>query len=117
MSKADSVSDEYIAKSFLRKAKEQEDYFLTHPQNVNQDTVDESNAGWDSLQGGYQDIVDICEEARVRLGSGLQRPTIFHEPERKGRLGGSKLPSGANLQLGIMPPPVRFSRTSRASEK
>jgi hypothetical protein len=68
---------------------------------------------WDPLQGDYQAIVEICNEACSKVASRESHPDIF-EPER---IRARNLEQTSDVeqisdQAG-MPPPQRFNRRSR----
>ena len=81
------------------------------PQDDRQNSADKFGADWDPLQGGYQCIIDICDEARARRGDWdtqqLQLVHIF-EPERAVPIDQAKIID--NSSLAIMPPPHPFRR-------
>jgi hypothetical protein len=73
--------------------------------------VDNLLADLDPLQGGYQAIVDLCNEACSKNASRESHPDIF-EPEKA-----SKLSHRSNVEQNLaqagMLPPQRFNRRSR----
>jgi hypothetical protein len=73
---------------------------------------DNLQADWDPLQGGYQAIVDICNEACSKVASRASRPDIF-EPERASALNKTSSNMEQNSAQAGMPPPQRFNRRSR----
>ena len=78
----------------------------------------ESIADWDPLQGGYQAIIDICEEARSRIAAWERQPN-FYEPERTGpsdQAGGTdNVRHVGHFFADAMPPPRRFRRICKKS--
>ncbi len=94
---------------------ESAEIFATPPNDGVQACVDESLADWDPLQGGYQAIIDIFEEARSRIAVWESQPN-FYEPERAGPMyqTGSAGIREETL-LDVMPPPQRYRRVSKNS--
>ena len=78
---------------------------------------DDLLADWDPLQGGFQAIVDICEEARSVLNVAPSQSPEIYEPERAGTFDHSKKIDNLVDVLQIlpsetMPPPKRFHKRS-----
>ena len=82
------------------------EHSFTQPQDERQDSVDEFGANWDPLQGGYQAITDICEEARSRCGDWDGQRQDIYEPARAVNTNQVKA-------LATMPLPQRFCRRER----
>jgi hypothetical protein len=82
---------------------------------------DDLLAEWDPLQGGYQAIVDICEEARSRTNIASSQSQFdsqnIYEPERASTFNQTNNLINA-LQISpadTMSPPKRFHKDHRIS--
>ena len=79
---------------------------------------DDLLADWDPLQGGFQAIVDICEEARSVLNVAPSQSPDIYEPERAGTFDHSKKTDNLIEVLQTPPsetmsPPKRFHKRLR----
>ncbi len=68
-------------------------------------------ADWDQLQGGYQAIVDICNEAYSKNASSESHLNIF-EPEKASKLNQTSDVEQNSAKVDMLPP-QRFNRRSR----
>ncbi len=76
------------------------------PQDEQQDSAHNFGADWEPLQGGYQAIVAICEEARSRRGDWSSQHQNIYDPERVVHTDKAKT-------LATMPLPEPFCRRGR----
>jgi hypothetical protein len=79
---------------------------------------DDLLADWDPLQGGYQAIVDICEEARSRTNIAPSQLQNIYKPERASTFDQTKNSDNLFNSLQIpspetMLPPKCFHKRSR----
>jgi hypothetical protein len=71
-------------------------------------------AYWDPMQAGYQDIVHICEVARLKIVA-WECQKDFYDPERASTANQNMYTEiDIKHHISPMPPPQRFNRRSRS---
>ncbi len=72
-----------------------------------QEIPKQPDVSWDPLQAGYQDVIDICNEAWMLTASSGKRPDSY-EPERVNTCDQTR--DAAPIET---PPPQPFNKRSR----